>query len=290
MTTKITDHTAAAVARLPSQWADKPNTVAFLEALVGGFQSLSDAIWQLLTERGIDDAYGVGLDRIGAKVGQPRDGASDDDYRRLLRARILTSRSKGTPADLIAIGRLIVNDPAATFVIGENGGGDLKLTVGGVVVASGTAEILARFLREAVKPGVRIIVSVDTGGGAFTFTGPLTEGVRGFAARARLQINTANLATLVGSRQAGTAGNSQTLALVADAGASAGGTLTDGQDAVFTFKPGTTTGAQFEAALATSSWLYVASPSFVATLQVGDAFAATALSGAGGGGKLRGAR
>lgn len=52
-------------------------------------------------------AYGVGrgvqLDRIGKLVNQARGGASDAEYRPILRARIRANKSNGTPDDVINV-------------------------------------------------------------------------------------------------------------------------------------------------------------------------------------------
>lgn len=108
MTTQITDHEGEAEARLPFQFKDKPKFLALLSVLTTPFQSLEDALWSLFVVT-IDDAVGDALDKIGKIVGQPRTSLVDDTYRRYIKARIATNRSKGTIHDLIVIARLILD-------------------------------------------------------------------------------------------------------------------------------------------------------------------------------------
>ena len=287
--TKITDHVGEAVAQLPEQWKEKPKTVAFLSALVRPWQGVEDAFWQLLVERTLDAAIGAQLDRLGARVGQSRAGYLDDDYRRQIRARIVTNRSRGVPRDLIKIARLIIDDVDARMVIQNYGNAALELRVADAAVDPDLADLLLDFLIDGVAAGVRLVLktSSDVPAAMFNFTdGP---GV-GFATRATLQLAEPNLNTKIGSRKQAAIGNAQTLALVSDAGAPNAGTLTDGAAAVFTFKPGTTTVANFETALASSEWLCVMTAGTADTLDAADAMTATLLTGGVAGGKFSSAR
>src|SRR5690606_25505389 len=111
----MTNHVAKALTRVLAQFKDKPNYRAVLTALVEPAQSVEDALQQLLLDRAVNTAIGVQLDALGKIVKQPRAGLGDEDYRRYVRARIATNRSKGTIADLLTIASLIVFDDAARY-------------------------------------------------------------------------------------------------------------------------------------------------------------------------------
>lgn len=159
MITKITTHTTDAIARLPQQHQDKTNLVAFLSALTTQAQNLEDAQWDLFTKRFVDTAEGVQLDAIGSLVGQRRDGAADDDYRRFIRARISVNKSNGLIEDILTVTRSILNlGPGdGTLTINNSGIAALTLTITSVVVSLELATFLAKFLQDTVAAGVRLI-------------------------------------------------------------------------------------------------------------------------------------
>lgn len=168
MASQITNHTEQALARLCEQFKGQPNIVKLLTALTGTVQDVETALWQILTERSVDNATGVHLDAIGAVVGQDRGGLIDEDYRRFIRARIATNRSRGTIGDILRISRLVLNDPAAYLELDNQGAAAYVLRVNDVVITDDLAEILIDFLRAAVaanatrtgatSAGVRVIL------------------------------------------------------------------------------------------------------------------------------------
>jgi hypothetical protein len=134
------------------------NITLLLRAIVGSVQTLEDAFQQLLTERGVDTAVGAQLDVLGRIVGQERAGMLDDDYRRLVRARISVNRSKGTIADVISVADLIVDDVLASLVVDNQGMAALVLRVEDQPLTDAVAELLIPMLRNTVSAGVRIIL------------------------------------------------------------------------------------------------------------------------------------
>ena len=64
-------------------------------------------MWQLLAERALEVAADEQLDVLGRVLVLPRAGASDDDYRLRLKARLLVLRSCGGPEDIIAVFRVL---------------------------------------------------------------------------------------------------------------------------------------------------------------------------------------
>lgn len=126
--TQNTAHEAEAVARLVSQYKNKPNMEAFASAIGARAQSVEDALWLLVSERTLDTAVGAQLDDLGAKVGESREGRTDAVYRTFIRGRILVNLSSGTPDELLAIVQMIMaamgdnafalrEDFPATFVV-----------------------------------------------------------------------------------------------------------------------------------------------------------------------------
>lgn len=171
MTTQITDHVTQALARLPEQHKDKLKLRALLSGLVGPTQAIEDALYQLLTERGVDTAIGVQLDALGYIVGQLRGGLSDDDYRRYLRARIATNRSRGLMSDIIRVSELVLNDTDAEIILRPEYPAGIVVEVQSIGITSDIADILISFLRDVVSAGVRLILeySSDVDGETFTF-------------------------------------------------------------------------------------------------------------------------
>lgn len=157
---KITDHVTQAKDRLPTQHAGKTKIEALLTALVTPMQAIEDALWQLLTERQIDTAIGTQLDDIGLIVGEDRQGKTDDDYRRFLRARISVHKSRGTAEDILTVAQLVLDlTPDDTpFVLQMQPTAGVVLRVLGVVTSSALATIVGeKFLRYTCAAGVRCV-------------------------------------------------------------------------------------------------------------------------------------
>lgn len=134
------------------------NIEKLVATLATPFQSLENALQQLLTERSVDTAVGAQLDVIGKLVGQPRNGLVDADYRRYVRARVATNRSTGVVDDLINITELIVYDDDAYIKVESQSIATVVLRVEDLAITTGVANILIDFLNDAVSAGVRVIL------------------------------------------------------------------------------------------------------------------------------------
>lgn len=155
------DHSAAALARLPQQYrgeAAPTNVQRVLAALAGAFQPLELALMQLLLLRRVDTAEGVHLDELGAIVGRPRAGESDDVYRRRIRAQIAANASDGRVEDLLAIANLVIDDPEARVRIRTIALAAAIVRVEGVAVTGAVAMVLIELLRRAIAAGVRLML------------------------------------------------------------------------------------------------------------------------------------
>lgn len=105
------DHTSLALSRLASQFDNSPKLRALLAAIVGPLHTIESDADDLREKRWIDTAQGAQLDGLGAIVGEPREGRSDEDYREAIRFRVFINVSKGTPPDVIrALGYITKSD------------------------------------------------------------------------------------------------------------------------------------------------------------------------------------
>ncbi len=138
------------------------NIEKLVATLATPFQSLENALQQLLTERSIDTAAGAQLDVIGRIVGQPRNAMDDDDYRRYCRARIVTNRATGTIPELITVTELIVYDDDGYYEIDNQGTACVVLRIQNLVITAELAAIVLEFLKDTVSAGVRVILEYQT--------------------------------------------------------------------------------------------------------------------------------
>ena len=160
----LPNHVEQALARLTHQFKDSTKLRALLSALVAPSQEIEDALWQLLTERGVETAVGLQLDKIGEIVGQERGGLSDSVYRKYIRARIAANRSDGIVDDLIFVTRAVLNDDAAVIQIEPQYPAAVVVRVFSLSVTAETAVALIKFLKAAVAAGVRILLEFVSGG------------------------------------------------------------------------------------------------------------------------------
>lgn len=167
--TRIDNHSDQAVARLAVQY-QKANFDKFVRAFVDPVQAVENVAWQMLVERTVDAAVGAQLDMIGRIVVLPRDGATDDDYRRLLRAKITVNRSDGVPEDLLQVARLIIDDVNVHVKYEPSYPGAVIIRALDGAVPADVAALVIRFLRKTVSAGVRIEFVFTTVNPALAFS------------------------------------------------------------------------------------------------------------------------
>jgi hypothetical protein len=151
----ITDWQTRLRDRLASQFRDKPNLLAWVDAYAAQIQELETSGQLLLTITSIDDSEGSQLDVIGGIVGQGRAGETDVVYRLYLKARIRTNRSSGTPEEIYAVLRAMM--PTNSFSIVNSGTATLVATIEEAIDAL-TAAVALDFLLDAKDAGVRAIL------------------------------------------------------------------------------------------------------------------------------------
>lgn len=86
---------------LLEQFRSSPNLVKLLQIVATMKKQIDDEVIFLGKHRTIDTATGIALDNIGEELGVPRLGASDEDYRVLLKIRSYRTKTSGTLPEII---------------------------------------------------------------------------------------------------------------------------------------------------------------------------------------------
>lgn len=266
------DHVQEALDRLPTQYTTDAGVTTLLAALVRPAQALEDTLQDMLLNRAVDTAVGAQLDIIGKLVGQARGGQLDDVYRRYIRARIKTSRSKGIVEDLIRIATLVIDDLDARIWVDQQGIAGVNIVVQDAGIDEDTAAATISFLRLAIAAGVRVILESSPSPPDETFTfddeGPgLDDGY------ARLDMSTVSthIDTIVRAREAGPDGNNLTITCVGDAAPGTWDYANTPTGLIFHFDPGTSTVLEFEGAVGLSTHFAVdVSGTLASVLDAGD--------------------
>lgn len=266
MTIRV-DRVAQLLARLPEQFRDLPGWEGVLSDLGAEIQELEDAHVQLLTLRGINNATGATLENIGRFVGEPPIGLDEEVYRRRIRARVFTNRSRGTVEELIRIARLILAEPDGSVphvAMQRETPATMVVEIDEDAVTTDLADVLIGFLRAATKggasAGVRVLLETSAYPTAerFSFEGGPGLGY-GTSAKMDLFTLTASADTVLMARAVGESENAIAMSFVQDVGAPNDGALTGTYPSfTFTFKNGVTTVSDFEAAVAATIDDYVA--------------------------------
>jgi hypothetical protein len=98
-----TTHVVEALDNYVDKFKGKPILDALTTALVNRVQDLENIGFELYEDRWLDNAVGTQLDGFGSIVGETRQGRTDNDYRKGIRARTLLNLCQGTPEDIIEL-------------------------------------------------------------------------------------------------------------------------------------------------------------------------------------------
>ena len=134
MTINITDHVLRALGALLPRFRESDRIKAIVEALVEELQELEDVIFESITKRYLAVAEGENLDVYGILLEQPRNGRTDEDYRRLLESKILANRGGSTPPVIgeLAAKLFFSDDPlqarGARYILNAPAGYQLQVT------------------------------------------------------------------------------------------------------------------------------------------------------------------
>lgn len=132
--------------------------VPLIEQLVDEVQDLEDAAWGMYEGVQLDNAAGVMLDQYGELLQEKREGITDDEqYRALLKAKIVANVSRGRIEDLIAIVTTAL-DPLGTptVTVRELPPLGAHVEVEGVTVTNPLRERVRRLLSKARGATVRL--------------------------------------------------------------------------------------------------------------------------------------
>lgn len=152
---EILNHCDLAKAKLIEQFKTRPRIESLLcDVFIQQIQELEVALFDLRTETTLDDAVGVQLDVLGVIIGQGRLGLGDENYRVLLKARVLANRSDGQLETLIAILVLIYGEPV-TIVATTPDPASVRLEV--LSPATFDEVVVQGILEDAKGGGVRLV-------------------------------------------------------------------------------------------------------------------------------------
>lgn len=149
----IDNHVEHGLSRLIEQFKGRPRLEAWISSYLEEVQELSDAAWEVLVTRLIDNAAGAQLTTLGRLVGQQRTIENDDRFRVLVRARIAVNTSRGLWGDIIRVARILLGDDVE-FSLREFLPGALVLTVEDPIAFIPTLE--HEMLEQAASSGIRI--------------------------------------------------------------------------------------------------------------------------------------
>ena len=91
------------LSRLLWQWRESPVLKGLVESYLTVGQEIDATFFQLLSERGVNEAVGEQLNVLGDIVGEDRLGRDDGKYRAAILSRGLINNSNGTPEELLEI-------------------------------------------------------------------------------------------------------------------------------------------------------------------------------------------
>lgn len=144
--------------------SQQTNFEKLISVYAAQIQELEQFFFTLKTLRTIDTAVGVQLEGIGDIVGEARNGRSDDDYRRAVRAKILINISSGTTEDLLGVVDKLL--PASKTLVATEDSFPAHFEI---LVVEPVNDLPAEIATSAAEPfvlsdGMTLNVDVDGGG------------------------------------------------------------------------------------------------------------------------------
>lgn len=176
--TKITDHSARALARQWGIYSENPNISWLIERMASQVQEAEDAFYQLIAERWLDTAVGNQLDMLGEILGVDRNALDDDDYRLALKAAVARYKSSGRPEQVITSFKLLVESDRV--FLSEVFPAEVNITAVGSIDAIGSGSAILEAMDKTLAAGVSFDAMILADENPFVFDGyPFPEG-RGF--------------------------------------------------------------------------------------------------------------
>jgi hypothetical protein len=152
----VIDHVTTAIGRLRAWARGKTGIENILRSLLEESVTVEEQLTLLRDNRSVDTATGIVLDLLGGLVGELRAGATDDDYRRLVRARIAINRSSGVVENVLRVVRLVLDDDTATVKAVNVGGAEARIEIRGAAVPLALADQIGESAREAAGAGIQL--------------------------------------------------------------------------------------------------------------------------------------
>lgn len=153
MINPILNHVDQALARLREQYQGKPNIEALIRSWTLQIQELEEITSDLATNRTVNNAIGIQLDRLGELLNKPREGRTDEQYRIVLLAKISQNISRGTPEDVINVFKVLT--ASAKVYLSDDEHGEIYLLADHVLTQDEVNTII-REMYTVVAAGVRI--------------------------------------------------------------------------------------------------------------------------------------
>lgn len=172
---QILNYAETAAARLLAQYRERPRLRALVRELAGEVQAAEDALWGMVAQTSIDTAEGVWLDRLGAIVGEAREGATDTDYRKYIRARIAANRSASTVEDVLSVMRAWAGGVLPTLAVIDRFPAGIELQLPAAVTLAELPRLF-RLVRAARAAGIGVMLLYQTvdNADAFAFSSDAT--------------------------------------------------------------------------------------------------------------------
>lgn len=161
MTLQKVDHKSVGVSQLSSK-THQPNMIKLVEIFLEEALKLEQAMIDLAEVKNISTAVGVWLDYIGAVVGLPREGLTDEAYREALRFKINVNTANGTVKSIINLVSTYTESVTVSFT--ESGIAYGQLYLDGTKSVDKT---LFELINEIRPAGVRVAIHTDITGNAF---------------------------------------------------------------------------------------------------------------------------
>lgn len=156
--TYIGDHADRTLRDALAQDRCRPKLRALLEAVGEAVQIQEDQFFDLIVSRGLDIATGVSLEQWGRIVGESRGGLGNDDYRRIIEARILANLSQGTADELVAIFQVLTAPSTVRYFPHYPAGFRLQ-TLRGEPLGDLLARRIGRLMRSIKPAGVGMVLT-----------------------------------------------------------------------------------------------------------------------------------
>lgn len=157
----IEDHCALALARRLAQYRGQPNIEALICLWGDRYTAVEQALQDIRAFSSLDSAYGIGLDRLGDKLGLVRHGLSDTVYRIRLRARAAVIGARGSPDELLAILTTLIAGDTVTRTLTEAYPAGVIVEAYPLTLMDG--EAFALMLQDAAPAAVRLVFQHDGG-------------------------------------------------------------------------------------------------------------------------------